>query len=592
MLDLNKVTLRNFMSVGNVTQTVELDREGLTLILGENVDLGGTNARNGVGKSSLLHAISFGLYGVPVSSIKKDNLVNSTNQKNMVVTIEFSREGKNYRIERGRKPAFMRYYIDDGLVSDPEDESQGDSRNTQEEITRVLGLSHQLFCHIVAMNTITAPFLILRPGEQREIIEELLGITVISARSEVLKEIIKNTKESIKEEEMRNKALVESNIRIHRTIEDLKRKRDDWDTRQQAKTNEAVILLEELTKVDAEEEVANHEKLEMFKVLTAELSKTQKDRDRNERDLVRISGSYDRLLLQIEATENHQCHECGQKLHSEQHQETLNRLVTELTEVEKTMIALGVEIESQDAAIKEYEVALSGLGKKPTTVYGTLKEAMSHKSMVEAIREEVNRETNAANPYEDQITTLEQTGLQEVDTKAIDELNVVLKHQELLHKLLTNKDSFIRKKIIDQNINHLNHRLNFYLEKLNLPHEVVFKSDLSVDITLAGRDFDYAQLSRGEGTRVNLAISWSFRDVFENLCSPVNLLIIDEFLDNGIDPQGSELSLDLMKVMARERLRNIYLISHKEEIVARVNKILKVTKENGFTSFAFNDTTD
>jgi ABC-type multidrug transport system ATPase subunit len=159
-------------------------------------------------------------------------------------------------------------------------------------------------------------------------------------------------------------------------------------------------------------------------------------------------------------------------------------------------------------------------------------------------------------------------------------------HQEFLLKLLTNKDSFIRKKIIDQNLAYLNNRLTYYLDKVGLPHTVSFQNDLSVEITLLGQDLDFDNLSRGERNRLILGLSWSFRDVWESLYQNVNLLFIDELIDSGMDANGVENSLGILKKMSRERSKNIYLISHRDELIGRVNNVLKVIKENGFTSYS------
>jgi DNA repair exonuclease SbcCD ATPase subunit len=152
-------------------------------------------------------------------------------------------------------------------------------------------------------------------------------------------------------------------------------------------------------------------------------------------------------------------------------------------------------------------------------------------------------------------------------------------------KLLTNKDSFIRKKIIEQNLMYLNNRLTYYLDRLGLPHQVVFQNDLVVEITQLGQDLDFDNLSRGERNRLILGLSFAFRDVWESLYQNINLLFIDELIDSGMDTAGVESSLSVLKKMAREREKNIYLISHKDELVGRVNTILKVVKENGFTSY-------
>jgi DNA repair exonuclease SbcCD ATPase subunit len=151
---------------------------------------------------------------------------------------------------------------------------------------------------------------------------------------------------------------------------------------------------------------------------------------------------------------------------------------------------------------------------------------------------------------------------------------------------LTNKDSFIRKKIIDQNLNYLNKRLDYYIGKMGLPHQVKFLNDLNVEITQLGQDLDFDNLSRGERNRLILSLSWAFRDVWENLYQHINLLFIDELIDAGMDSAGVEAGLAVLKKMARERNKNIYLISHKDELIGRVNNVLRVIKENGFTSYA------
>ncbi len=189
-------------------------------------------------------------------------------------------------------------------------------------------------------------------------------------------------------------------------------------------------------------------------------------------------------------------------------------------------------------------------------------------------------------PYQEQIDDLKNTAIQEISWDKINEFTTLKDHQEFLLKLLTNKDSFIRKKIIDQNLAYLNNRLTFYLDKMGLPHTVVFQNDLNVEITQLGQDLDFDNLSRGERNRLILGLSWAFRDVWESLYQNINLLFVDELIDNGLDASGVENALAVLKKMGRERQKNIFLISHKDELIGRVNNVLKVIKENGFTSYA------
>jgi DNA repair exonuclease SbcCD ATPase subunit len=176
--------------------------------------------------------------------------------------------------------------------------------------------------------------------------------------------------------------------------------------------------------------------------------------------------------------------------------------------------------------------------------------------------------------------------LQDVSYDHLNELTKLQDHQDFLLKLLTNKDSFIRKKIIDQNLSYLNSRLVHYLDRIGLPHQVMFQNDLSVEITELGRDLDFDNLSRGERNRLILSMSWAFRDVWESLYRPVNLLFVDEMIDSGLDTQGVENALAILKKMGRERHKSIWLVSHRDELAGRVENIMKVVKENGFTSYA------
>ena len=216
------------MSVGNVTQAVNLERDNLTLVLGNNVDLGGDGSRNGTGKTTLINALSYGLYGNALTNIRKDNLINKTNAKNMLVTIDFEYNGSQYRIERGRRPNVFRLMRDGIDLNESVDEAQGEMRQTQTEVDSIIGISHAMFKHVVALNTYTEPFLSMRANDQRELIEELLGITELSRKAEALKEVIKETKDEIKDEEYNLKAKEDANSRILKSITDIERRQRIW----------------------------------------------------------------------------------------------------------------------------------------------------------------------------------------------------------------------------------------------------------------------------------------------------------------------------------------------------------------------------
>ena len=235
--------------------------------------------------------------------------------------------------------------------------------------------------------------------------------------------------------------------------------------------------------------------------------------------------------------------------------------------------------------IKEAELADIELEAIPDTFYDDIEDVYNHRSSLESLQTTVEEESARENHFIDQIENLQKTGLQTIDYTSMNDLVSLRDHQDFLVRLLTSKDSFIRKKIINQNLAYLNARLEHYLGRVGLPHKIKFMSDLTVEIREHGRDLDFDNLSRGERTRLILGLSWSFRDVYESLNTPISLLFIDELIDNGLDPAGVESALSVLKQMAREANRNIFLISHRDELVGRVGSVLKVIKESGFTSF-------
>jgi DNA repair exonuclease SbcCD ATPase subunit len=582
MFKIKTLAVKNFMSVGNATQAVQFDRKDLTLVLGQNLDLGGddTGARNGTGKTTIINALSYSLYGAALTNIKKDNLINKTNGKNMLVTIEFEKDGIDYRIERGRKPNTMAFYVG-GQEQEITDESQGDSRETQADIERMLGMSHDMFKHIVALNTYTEPFLSLKSNDQRAIIEQLLGITVLSDKADALKEQLKTTKDAITAEEYRIKAVTDANARIQEQIEATRRRQTMWNTKRLNDIAELERALDVVGHIDIEQELANHDALDTYNEKTKKAAEINRWKIACETDQVRILKQLDKLKKEIETLEKHECYACGQIMHDVKHEEVLEEKRTTLKETALQYLA-------NDEQLMAHTDALESLGEPgpvPTVFYDRKEDAINHKNTVANLKQQLETKQNDADPYAEQIREMETQAIEEIDYNNINELANVKEHQEFLLKLLTNKDSFIRKRIIDQNLSYLNSRLSQYLDRIGLPHTVKFNNDLSVSIEELGRELDFDNLSRGERNRLILSLSWAFRDVWESLYQPINLLFIDEVIDTGMDSSGVENSLAILKKMAREGNRSVWLVSHKDELAGRVNNVLSVVKENGFTSY-------
>ena len=696
MLKLKNLTAKNFMSVGNATQAVHFDRSDLTLVLGENLDLGGddTGARNGTGKTTIINALSYGLYGQALTNIKKDNLINKTNAKNMVVTVDFEVGGRDYRIERGRKPTFTKLYIDGNEQTDYVDDSQGDSRETQADIERLLGMTHDMFKHVVALNTYTEPFLAMRANDQRQVIEQLLGVTILSEKAEQLKTQIKNTKDSIQEEKIRIKAHQDANLRIAEQIDNLKKRQKLWQSKHDEDCAKIERNLISLSEIDIDAEIANHRLQQQFlankkledqlkgvetrqklwekkqlddcdaiKLQIAELSTIDIDgeiaihrdiaeydakvkrRDEAQRWIASIDAANTKeektqakLKKEIEDLKNHKCYACGSELHDDNQADILAAKEAALRESALQFIASEGQRMDHYTTLKEIgeltpppkpyyktlEVALNHrntLENMNTTLesrmletspfseqiielatelgdrewiaesqigkfhYDTIEDALNHRNTLEQLASALLDKQGENDPYADQISDMETKAVIEITWDTINNLTQMQEHQEFLLKMLVSKDSFVRKRIIDQNLAYLNSRLGSYLSAIGLPHEVRFINDLSVEITELGRDLDFDNLSRGERNRLILSLSWAFRDVWENLYQHINLLFIDELIDSGMDASGVENSLAILKRMNRERGKSIFLVSHREELSGRVNNILTVTKENGFTSY-------
>lgn len=582
---IKNLTVKNFMSVGNVSQAVDFERGQLTLVLGENLDQGGDDngSRNGTGKTTIINALSYGLFGQALTNIKRENLINKINNKNMLVTVQFEVNNIDYRIERGRKPNVLKFYMNgQEQNADDVDESQGDSRKTQEAINDLLGMSHIMFKHIVALNTYTEPFLSLKANDQREVIEQLLGITLLSEKAESLKNEIKKSKDEITQESAIIEAKKQSNERIKNTIDSLQLKQRAWYSKQEEDLKNINSAINQLQSVDILAEIEYHSALKFWREKNDLIKSLTKEKATLESSIDKAKKSVDKIKKEIQDAQDHKCYACGQELHNDNLNAMTERLSKELIESEEYYNSLQEKIKEAESKID----SLGVLEDKPNTFYEQVEDAYEHKNNLEKLISQLNSKLEETDPFQEQVEELENTAIQEIDWDLINTLTKLKDHQEFLLKLLTNKDSFIRKKIIDQNLSYLNQRLTYYLDKIGLPHQVVFQNDLQVEITQLGQDLDFDNLSRGERNRLILSLSWAFRDMWENLYQPINLLFIDELIDSGMDSAGVENSLAILKKLGRERKKNIYLISHKEELVGRVNNVLRVVKENSFTTYS------
>ncbi|QOI71726.1 putative endonuclease subunit [Erwinia phage pEa_SNUABM_47] len=712
MLSIKRISMRNFFSFGNAPQVVDLDSTDISLILGQNNDAapGDDNSgrRNGVGKSAINQAIVFGLYGKSIGNdIKIPNLVNKINSKNCEVIIDFEKDGVEYRIERGRSPTFFNFYrLDEN--NNVSDESRGEKKDTQEDLTGILGISQLLLEHIVILNASVEPFLSLSQQKQREIIEELLGITQLTEKANLLKDMYKETKRLADQEKFKIETITESNKRIEQSIESLQLranefeskkiktiqelndhlrdfedvdfnhlleqasimekaishnkartnlenrvaqlaiKHEDYSNSLQLKKNALLRSIQELSTFDINNELEKHEELETWNTLEQLLKDALNTKRFKEQQLRSVT---DKITLQersLLAEQNKladladsKCPLCKNSLeHDDNHADMKHKSEEEVQKIQSSIEVLKGEVQTLQFEIERLDIF--EMPPKPTTFYSSLSEAKLHEHKLEeltkkSVEDDINiyddelilaytelesteimeynetfstdevrelqrsfnsyvssleRESTSQNPYFDQIETLKQNSLQSVDYDEYNKLTKLADHQDYLTKLLMNKDSFVRRRIIEQNISFLNSRLEYWIEKSGSQHTVEFLNDLSVDINLNGQSYDFKQLSRGERTRVILSLNLAFRDTYESLYQNINIMFVDELLDNGLDSGGIESAWHMLQDLSAVRGKNIFVVSHREELVNRASSILRVVKEDSFSTVEFCDALD
>ena len=338
----------------------------------------------------------------------------------------------------------------------------------------------------------------------------------------------------------------------------------------------------ELEKVDINEELKAHKKLAKHNDDAKTLRSLEKEKAYHEDSLTKAQTQVDKTEKDLEFAKDAKCPTCGQELLDDKHKHLVNELNSTLTESK----GYAEKLKSDLANVQHNVTTIGDLGIVPDTYYDNIDEAYNHKGSLADLKRQLKQNEGKNDPYEEQIVELNKSAIQKINYTKINELQDLHRHQEFLYKLLTAKDSFIRTRIIEQNLTYLNQRLAYYLGQVKLPHTVTFQSDLTVQIEELGRDLDFDNLSRGERNRLILSLSWAFRDVWESLYQQINLLFIDELVDAGMDISGVESAMAVLKDMSRTQQKNIFLISHKDELISRVDSVLKVVKENGFTNYA------
>lgn len=601
-LRLVSLGLRNFMSYGNNVTVVKLDQPGTTFIVGQDLDntTNGTGS-NGVGKTTILNAVVYALYNRALSEdVTVDGLINNINKKNLEVTLDFTIGDMCYRIVRARKmksgPSgnYVMFYQRGGdfEFTDSDDVSKGHSvYNTDDDIEAVIGMKFEMFTRIVVFSAMKEPFFNLplrshgtsKKANQTDFIEELFGLTELSDKAEELKNQTKDVTKRLSEVQLEIQYQEKEHARYADQLASAERRVDGWFRQRDSQISEIEGTLEEYKDFDfhAQIEARNREK---------ELELEVRDLDRKDRALAKQlatiirtkSTSTDEMALLV----GDQCPYCLQKFADNLHkiEECNNAIADANVEIEQIQLMqqqLAVTTDSVIAAVEALSATIINPGMGISALEGVQR-------TVEAGLNEITKLHNSVNPFIEPLDELKRTEIQAVDYTEINNLTKKLEHHEFLYKLLTKKDSFVRRNLLNKNLPFLNQKLQEYLTELGLAHKVEFTHELTAKITQFGRELSFGNLSAGQKARVNIALSFAFRDVLQSMHTPVNICMLDEILDVGLNGGGVQMAVRMLKRKAREEKLSMYVISHREDIDSAFDRTLTVQMSKGF-SYIFVD---
>jgi len=581
MINFTTLSMRNFLSYGNNVTQVNLDRTGTTMILGEDLDnTSNGEGANGVGKSSILNALVYAVYDKPVSNISKDNLVNNVNKKNMEVAVEFNVHGKTYRIVRTRKMKAGAAGNTVHLYEGEHDITLDSASATNKLIEQIIGINYELFCRIVVFSASHTPFLDLPvtshyATNQKDIIEELFGLTSVSAKAQALKDVIKDTEIKIDSCKIRIEMLEKEKIRHQQQIIKAKERVDTWTTQTKDSIKKLKSKLKRVEEVDVEEQQKQH------MLLSQEEDRLQislNNQNTYEKQVRELSKDIKKNEAELEHLRDAKCPRCLQKYAD---------AAKEIATAEQTSENLANALAQMYEKINAEKLVMRDVTRhiktiKELIVVEDIEELLKIKSDSALIRQKLNDLQSAINPHLETLQELEETKLDEINYDEVNTLTKLVEHQKFLLKLLTKKDSFVRKALLNKNIPYLNGRLQHYLSILGLSHNVEFTHEMTARITQFGNDLDFGNLSAGQKARVNIALSFAFRDVLQSLHTKINVCMLDEVLDVGLDVVGVQAAARMLKRKARDEKISLYVISHRE-IDSAFDRVMTIQLSKGFS---------
>ena len=573
LLRFKTLSLKNFLSFGNFESEINLDGQGTVTITGENIDQGGSN---GSGKTTIINALCYALYNKAFDNITLQRLINTTNAlKNtqMEVRLTFEKNGCEYEVFRARG---AEYKIE--ILKDGEDITPGKGAvECDALLVDIIGISYELFTKTIIFSGNSPAFLQLPLFQQRNQIEELFNIAMLSEKATLLKEKIKLTEQDIKVAEAITKQQ-EGALELHRKhVKEANERVQRWEKQRVSEIDEIEETLLIVGKIDFELEKLLHAERTTLREeganLASKIMPLRKDRKH-------LTDAVEKLMAEHAHLEDAKCPYCSQAYAD---------APAKLASVDADIDEKGAKLLKVEGLLAQFETSLTEQKTRLTEVensiqYQELDELLAARDNAQGLRKKVQELKVAVNPHIEARDKLASEAEDAVDYLKVDALRRRLDHQQFLLKLLTDKNSFLRRRIINKTIPFLNNRLNHFTNALGLPHVVKFDADMSCTVAEFGRELDFGNLSAGEKKRVNTAMALAFRDVLHHLHAKSNLLVIDE-LDGALDQQGIDSIVRILKEKSRDEDLSVFVISHHPSIVGRLDKNVTVRKENGFSMF-------
>ena len=572
MILFKSIEWKNFLSTGNSSNKVLLNKSSTTLIIG----------KNGEGKSTILDALCFSLFGKPFRNINKGQLVNSINGKNCLVTIEFDIGPRQYKIIRGIKPNIFEIYVNDELMN--QDAAAKDYQKILEQ--QILKLNYKTFTQVVILGSASfVPFMQLPPGQRREVIEDILDIRIFSIMNQLLKEKVQETKNeiaNIETEISKAKTKVESQTAIIKTISDAKA-----DNIRSIQTQIANSL-KEIESTQSEVDVLIRE--------IGDLKDKTTSQEQIKEDLKKAGQLQQRLLQKVETCEHHVeffgehdvCPSCNQDI-SEEYKEAI------LKDLNVKLLEQNGKVDELNAIHAKLQEKLSGINEIVQQIADKNIELSTKNSSITVLNRQVTQAEAEIERIKSDTTNIddEKRKLKELATEAMDKIKSktsLLEHrniEEVASILL--KDTGIKTAIIREYLPIMNKLINKYLNAMDA--YIHFELDEAFNESVKSRfrdDFTYASFSEGEKMRIDLAILFTWRQIAKMKNSVnTNLLLLDEIFDSSLDTAGTDYFLNLMNTLGEHS--NVFVISHKgDQLFDKFRSVIKFEKRNDFSVIATN----